>query len=407
MLVTHVLGDCPGCGAKNSFGNVSVRNDLVQRGCTRCKYESMVWLPEIRKKVLYLDQCFLSGAFRGGDPRFVQAAERVKRMANLQLLLVPYSSVHVDESHQWRGYKNFCSEDLLEFIKAAARGAEFQKDYHVERTQVTKAWSAYLKGLPPDYAFEDSDAIEGALNEWEDYYRIDVAGYFKDVESRRSAKTQAVDELVKAFDEWQMSTQSFEQDVAVEMQAAARNYLDTYVTKVNRLAGGDFAATVDSPIAAQVIEHMLHWLPHDQPLTDKLSRCVEFFKSEHFNQVPTLWVEAHMFATLKAMVKRGAYANREDARRRLNGVFEDIKHIALYAPYCSAFFMDQPMAELVRQPTVDLENRYGVRVFSLNNQDAFLAWLDDLEDGMSQQHKEGVAAAYPEPHRTRGGGRVP
>jgi hypothetical protein len=359
----------------------------------------MVWLPEIRKKVLYLDQCFLSGAFRGGGTRFVQAAERVKRMANLQLLLVPYSSVHVDESHQWRGYKNFSSEDLLEFIKATARGAEFKKDYHVERTQVTKAWSAYLKGLPPDYAFEDSDAMEGALNEWEDYYRIDVVGYFKDVESRRSAKTQAVDELVKAFDEWQVSTQSFEQDVAVEMRAAARNYLDTYMTMVNRLARGDFAATIDSPIAAQVIEHMLHWLPRDQPLSDNLSRCVEFFKSEHFNQVPTLWVEAHMFATLKAMVKRGAYANREDARRRLNGVFEDIKHIALYAPYCSAFFMDQPMAELVRQPTVDLEHRYGVRVFSLNNQDAFLAWLDHLEGGMSQEHKEGVAAAYPERQR--------
>jgi hypothetical protein len=191
------------------------------------------------------------------------------------------------------------------------------------------------------------------------------------------------------------------------MRAAAKNYLDTYLTMVNRLAHGDFAATIDSPIAAQVVEHMLHWLPEDQPLGDKLNRCVEFFKSEHFKKVPMLWVESHMFATLKAMVKRGAYANREEARRRLNGVFEDIKHIALYAPYCSAFFMDQPMAELVRQPSVNLEQRYDVRVFSLNSQDAFLAWLDGLEAGMSQEHKEGIAAAYPErQERPRGGGRV-
>src|SRR5437879_2214812 len=63
------------------------------------------------------------------------------------------------------------------------------------------------------------------------------------------------------------------------------------------------------------------------------------------------------------------YANRDEARRGLNGVFEDIKHIALYAAYCDAFLMDQPMAELVRQPTVSLEQRYGVKVFSLNNQD--------------------------------------
>ena len=43
MLVTHVLGDCLGCRAKDSFGNVSV-HDTVLRGCKHCKYESMVWL---------------------------------------------------------------------------------------------------------------------------------------------------------------------------------------------------------------------------------------------------------------------------------------------------------------------------------------------------------------------------
>lgn len=396
MLVTRILGDCPGCGAKDSFGNVSVLDDHVLRGCKRCRYQSTVWLPEVRKKVLYLDQCFFSGAFRGGDARFVEAVERVKRMAQLQLLLVPYSSVHVDETHQWRGYKELSHTDLLEFIKATARGAEFEKDYHVERTQVTKAWSAFLKEMPANYVFEDDDAIDGPLDKWDGYFRVDVAGYFKDVELRRSLKAQAVIELIKAFDDWQAATTTFDQDVAIEMHAAAKNYLDSYLKMVCRLAQGDFAATIDSPIVAQVVEHMLHWLPDEQPVGDKLNRCAEFFKSEHFNQVPLLWIEARMFATLKAMVKRGAYANRDDARRRLNGVFEDIKHIALYAPYCDAFFMDQPMAELVRHPTVGLEPRYGVKVFSLNNLNEFLAWLDGLELDMSDEHKAGVRAAYPE-----------
>jgi len=396
MLVTRILGDCPGCGAKDSFGNVSVHDDHVLRGCKWCRYESTVWLPEIRKTVLYLDQCFFSGAFRGGDARFGEAVERVKRMAQLQLLLVPYSSVHVDETHQWRGYKELSHTDLLAFIKATARGAEFEKDYHVERTQVTKAWSAFLKEMPANYVFEDDDAIDGLLDKWDNYFRIDVAGYFKDVELRRSLKAQAVTELIKAFDEWQVATTTFDQDVAIEMHAAAKNYLDSYLKMVRRLAQGDFAATIDSPIVAQVVEHMLHWLPDEQPVGDKLNRCAEFFKSEHFNQVPLLWIEARMFATLKAMVKRGAYANRDDARRRLNGVFEDIKHIALYAPYCDAFFMDQPMAELVRQPTVGMEQRYGVKVFSLNNLDEFLAWLDGLERDMSDELKAGVRAAYSE-----------
>jgi len=313
----------------------------------------------------------------------------------LQLLVAPYSSVHEDETHQWRGYKDKSHDQLMEFIKATARGTEFEKDYNVERTQILKAWDAFLKGRPAEYVFEESDAIEGKLDEWDDYFRIDVGSYMRDIELKRTLKTQAVQELVKIFDEWQASTQTFKQDVALEVRDAGRNFVNTYLTMVNRISQGDFNAVIDSPIIATVVEHMLHWLPDEQPLVDKVRRCIEFFASEHFSNVPNLWLEARMFATLKDMVKRGAYANREEAQKRLSGIFEDFKHISLYAPYCDAFVMDTPMAELVRQPTVGLEQRYGVRVFSLNNWDELLEWLNGLETGMSDEHKVGVSAAYP------------
>lgn len=395
MLVTRVIGDCPGCGAKNSYGNVSV-HDHVLRGCMHCKYESLIWLPEIRKKVIYLDQFFFSHSFRGGDQRFLTAVERVKRMSHLQLLVAPYSSVHEDETHQWRGYKDKSHDQLMEFIKATARGAEFEKAYSVERTQILKAWSAFLKGQSIEYVFEDRDAISGTLDEWDNYFRIDVGGYNRDVELKRTLKTQAVNDLVNVFDQWQASTQTFEQDVALEVRDAGKNYMNTYLTMVNRISQGDFNAVIDSPIVATVVEHMLHWLPEDQPLPDRFHRCAEFFASDHFAQVPNLWVKARMFATLKDMVKRGAYANREEARKRLSGVFDDINHISLYAPYCDAFVMDTPMADLVRQPTVDLEQRYGVKVFSLTNWAELLEWLDDFEANMSAEHKAGVVAAYPD-----------
>ena len=57
--------------------------------------------------------------------------------------------------------------------------------------------------------------------------------------------------------------------------------------------------------------------------------------------------------------------------------------------------MDQAMAALVADPRIALEGRFGVKVFSLNNWDEFLAWLDGLEAGMSQEHRAGLAAAYP------------
>lgn len=396
MLVSRILGDCPACKSRASFGNVSVRGDYVLRGCTRCSYRIEVWLPQIHKKVVYLDQFFFSGAFRGEDERFVEAAERVKRAAHLQLLVAPYSSVHEDEAHQWRGYKDFSNIDLMQFIKSASRGVEFHRDYDVERAQITKAWEAFLRSEGPKFVINDTDAIDGNLDEWDDYYRVEVSGYFKDIELVRALKRQSVDGLIDAFDNWRLSSQTFEQDVALEMLAAAQNYLNAYIAMHNRIAKGDFDALLDSPMVSKVIEHMLHWLPAEQPLEQRLKLCADFFCSEHFNQVPFLHITSRIFATMKSMVRRGSYANRSEARRRLSGVFEDIRHISLYAPYCDAFFMDEPMAEIVRQPGVDLENRHGVRVFSLHNLPEFYEWIDALVAGMSDDHRTGIQAAYPE-----------
>ncbi len=397
MLVTHILGDCPACHGKDCFGNVAVFSDYVLRGCQCCRHEDTVWLPRVQKKVLYLDQFFFSGAFRGGEAnaKFVKAAERVKQAARLQLLVAPYSSIHEDETRQWRGYDGLNNVDLLAFIKNVSHGSEFHQDYHVEETQVFKAWSGFLKGESAEYVLEGDDAIEGALDEWDSYYRVDVDGYYKDVELKRSLKGQTVDDLISKFDEWRVSTQSFEQDVALEVCDTARNYLNSYITKLTRIAQGDYTALADSPIESQVVEQMLHWLPKDQTLDLQLKRCADFFKSEHFQQVPNLYISARIYPTLKGMVKRGAYANRKLARKRLNGFFEDVSHISLYAPYCDAFFMDQPMAELVSHPNVDLQGRYGVRVFSLNNLAQFFEWIDELESGMSDDHKAGIEAAYP------------
>ena len=95
------------------------------------------------------------------------------------------------------------------------------------------------------------------------------------------------------------------------------------------------------------------------------------------------------------MVRDGAYPNRKKAAVRLNGWFYDLKHIATYAPYCQGIVMDKPMAELMKHPKVALEATYGVKVFSLNNLDELSGWLDALEARMSDEHKEGLAWAYP------------
>jgi len=389
-LVTYVLGDCPGCGAQESFGNVDVYGSYVYRGCKKCRYRQRVELPPLRKKVLYLDQFFFSHAFRAGEKEFVAAAERITRLASLQLLVAPFSSIHEDETHQWNRH-----DELFKFIKATARGHEFEPAYEVEETQILKGFEAWLAGAPEAYQLEADDAYDGEVHQWDSYMRIDVGRYMGDVELVRELKRQAVAGLVDLFDGWRKLQTSFEDDLQAEYAGAGKGYIDSYVNCALRVAGGDFMAMIDAPIMSTVVQSMLHALPEDMPAEERLRRCAEFLASCHFKELPYQWLNGRMHATLKSLVKGGAYSNRERALQRLSGYYFDVKHIATYAPYVDAFVMDKPMAELVSLPTVQLEARYGTKVFSRNNWDEFLAWLDSLETNMTKEHKSGLAEAYP------------
>lgn len=360
-----------------------------------CKYRATIWLPETRKKVLYLDQFFFSSAFRERDPRFMKAAQRIREISALQLLAVPFSSIHEDETHQWRGYDGKNKEDLMEFIKATSRGHEFEPSYDVEQTQIVRAFQAHLQGKPPAFELQQRDAIPSDIHEWDDYFRIDVGRYINDIELMRDLKRKGVEMLVDAFPAWRQSTNTFEQDVTLELREAAKNYFGAYLKYAARIVTGDYAALLDSPIMAMVVQALLHCLPEDSASEESLKKIGAFFQSEHFSEIPYQWLSVRIFATLKDMVKRGAYPNSEAALQRLGGFFQDMKHVSIYAPYCDAFVMDQAMAALVADPRIALEGRYGVKVFSLNNWDKFLTWLDALEGGMSQEHRTGLAAAYP------------
>lgn len=390
-LVTVITGDCPGCGAEKSFGIIDVHRTEVSRGCGSCRYLDSVGLPAIKKKVIYLDQFFFSHTFRGKEPRFMEAAAKIKRMAALQLLVAPYSSVHEDETHQWKDRY----DDLFDFIKASSRGHEFEPAYEVERIQVINGFNAWLKGKLPGYEPSRDEAVPAEADHWDSYFRIEVGGYTGEVDLIRQLKGQAVEGLVDLFPGWRESRLTFEENLRAEHDAACKMYLDFYIQFAARIASGDFMAFVNSPIASMVVQGMMHCLPDTTPMDERLRKCATFLKSEHFAQLPYQWVSAHIYATLKKMVKDGAYTNREKALERLAGFYEDVKHIATYAPYCDAIVIDQPMAALVSKPTIALEETFGVRVFSLNNWGDLLAWLDGLETNMDPFHKWGLEQAYP------------
>lgn len=398
MLVTFVLGDCPGCGGKQQFGNVAVQGDRILRGCKCCKYHITIPLPKIRKKILYLDQFFFSNAFKMQDPRFVDVAHRIREISAQQLLVVPFSSIHEDETHLWSGYAGKNKYELMEFIKSTSRGHQFEPSYHVEELQIVKAFKAYLDNKPTAFDLEEIVAIKGDIHDWDDYYRIDAIGYHGDIDLIHSLKNETVESLIDLFPDWRVSTTTFDQDVKIEMQSSIKTYIQSYLKYATRLVNGDYDALIDSPTTSTIVQSLFYFFSNEISVDERFKRIYEFFNSHYFSEIPYQWIASRVFAALKREVKQGeAYKNRAKAISHFSGFLNDVQHISIYAPYCDAFVMDKPMAALLvkAKPYIDLEERYGVKIFSLNNWDQFSIWLDKLESDMSQIHREGLAAAYP------------
>jgi len=323
--------------------------------------------------------------------------QRILKVSSLQLLVAPFSSVHEDETHQWRGYDGKNKEDLMAFIKSTSRGHSFKFSYVVQQTQIVRAFHSFLGCASPDCKITEADALNADIHDWDDYFRIDVGRYFGEIELIRDLKQRAIEGLVDLFPSWRTLQSTFEEDLSLEFGASAKEYLESYFRYAARIATGDYAALLDAPMVAGLVESLMFCFNDDVPHVDRIRRIKEFLRSPHFYEVPYELISARIFATLKDMVKRGAYADRDNALKRLRGFFHDVKHIAVHAPYCDAFVMDKPMADLVNNPQVGLERRYGVRVFNLNNWDAFLDWLGNLDAEMSQEHRVGLATAYPRP----------
>jgi len=355
-----------------------------------CRYKEQVPLPPIQKKILYLDQFFLSHAFRGAEELFVEAAERIMELASQQVLSVPYSSIHEDETHQWERYA-----DLLDFIKSTSRGHEFSPAYDVESIQLEKAFEAWLASKPAAYIRENRDAFDDDIHIWESYFRIEVGRYLGDVELIRDSKEKSVEGLVGLFKEWRQSATSFEDDVLSEHKGAVNGYWQMFGHYQKRLAQGDLNALIDSPVKSMIVKRLFNRFPDDVPEDQRLGKVAEFLTSEHFRQTPYQDLSSRIFAGLKAMVKEGAYTNRQNALKNLSGFFFDVQHIATYAPYCDAIIVDKPMGHLVARQDVAISNRYDVRVFSRNNWDEMLSWFDELEASITLEHKQALANAYP------------
>ncbi len=392
MLVTRIVGDCPGCGRRAAFGNISVSGTTLVRGCPYCKYCERLPLPVLSKQILYLDQSFFSHAFRAGLREFVDAAQLIGELAHAQVLVCPRSSIHETETHQWRHPQQ---QLLWEFIKKTSRGHEFAPEYKVRRIQIARGFEQFIDGADAACAVAVSDALSSDVNDWDDYYWIDVPYAPGNIERTRQLKEESVKLLVAAFPKWRSATTTFEEDFRSELAGAAHGYLRLYREMADRLAGGDFMAAVDSPLDAMVVKTLLMRHERSMSADQRMSRVLAYFGSSYFGEVPCESLSAKLFAVLRDRVKRGQYQTPDKAEARLAGFHYDVQAVAGYGPYCHAIFVDSAMLDFVLDSRVGLTTVFGTRVFARSNWNDFLTYLESLRSKTTAELRWAVQLVDP------------
>ncbi|MBX2991889.1 MAG: hypothetical protein KF749_12075 [Bacteroidetes bacterium] len=360
----------------------------------RCEYSQQLYLPELSKLVIYLDQFFLSHAFRSKVAEFVDCVELISELAHNQLIVCPMSSVHETETHQWRDSR---ADELWKFIKRTSRGQAFEPTYRVKHDQIMRGFTRYLSQDTASFPISREDALDD-INVWDDYFWIDTGGKPDNVELTRKLKDEAVTGLVGLFPKWRKSEMSFEDHQAYELRSGGNGYIQLYLQKWNRLASGDLSAIYNSPIDSQIVENMVRHL-EDEKGANPLLIAQTFFASQYYARVPYEYISSGIITVLRDRVKTGQFSNPEKAIDRLQGLFFDMDFIAAYAPYCDAMFVDAAMLPLVTDERLELQSKYGVKFFAKTNWNAFLAYLESIKTRKTPELARAIDLVYP---RTKG-----
>jgi hypothetical protein len=350
----------------------------------------------LNKKVLYLDQYFYSHAFRGLNPRFVEATNRIRKLAQNQLVVAPYSNVHEDETHLWLPEKR---EQLMKFIKQTSGGHHFEPEYQIEITQIASAFGPFLDRASAEPKIDREDALPGDVNEWDDYLFIDVPRPMPDEKTMRRGKEEGIRSLVDLFEGWATRPSTFADDVREELKGARDEYTRAYLRYAEKIARNEVQAMLFEPATSRIVETLMHYDGTTLPWTLRLQRVIAFFDSEYFANVPLEQTQSEFYALLRKRLREGAYRNKEKAQERFAGFFYDVRFIAAYAPYCDAIVVDSLMHDWATDPLIDLPRRYGTRFFSRRNFDEFLGYLNSIAESMPPEVEDALQMIHPKTYK--------
>src|SRR5712691_1810049 len=142
--------------------------------------EAMVLDPPHLKKVIYVDQFAISEMVKAISPRsraharvnpvWREVFEALEKVCKLQLVVCPWSPIHLDES-----LVSDMFEPLKRMYEHLANGVGFLRSTEIELRQIDTALVAWLDSKEPDHDPNPERITTGSLHRWHGRFLVTVS----------------------------------------------------------------------------------------------------------------------------------------------------------------------------------------------------------------------------------------
>ena len=366
-------------------------------------------LPELKKKIVYVDQFAFSNIMKVLDPNakgheraiaepfWKELFETLSVVCHIQLVACPDSREHQHESLTSPFYKT-----LKRTYEHFSGGESFQDSEAIRLRQVGRITTAWLKNEAATFDFDPESISSGRLHDWGDRIYITVDGFMPGmVEDLRAMRSRTHEGLKEVFEMWQREKKSFKDVFEVEKTGYREQLIRSRAEDARRQAQmlvlimrGTMPSLDDilPPRPATQLLSLKYAIEMQVGREKAPQKLEEFLNSTAMDEAPFNVIAATMYASL---AQKAAAGQKEPPNQ---GTATDINIVSTLLPYCDVMFVDNKCRALLQDVPREFALPYPRKVFSPNTGAEFIRYLTQLRDSVTPEHLALIEQCYgPDP----------
>ncbi|HXH50392.1 MAG TPA: hypothetical protein VNM47_13705 [Terriglobia bacterium] len=416
-LISGPWRACPACG-KDKFGVINIGGSRLTRRCRDCWHGQEYRLPELRKKIIYLDQFVVSNlmklenrAIKGhanvaADPFWRELHDLLFQLIHLQMICCPDSGSHEEESR----IAPF-NPELKKTYEALSGGITFKAFDSIKSNQIAELATAWAEEREPSFDFESKKVLSRNPNEWNERFYVVVGDnpFISPAELRR-VRTELHANIARLFrDVWGKEKQSFEYWYELERKGFQGHLLNAAATHKRERAKVISAFKPGEEPSLEALDKLLPSFPERiiegiesimrfprggglRSPEEQAELVRSFLSKNRTAEAPFVKLQSLLFAAIAVRAERG---QKEPPNQ---GTATDIDTLSHLLPFCDAMFMDNGCRSLLQNIPGKLRPPETAKVYSPNVKAEFLNYLRSIRDGISAEHVQAIREVYGAAH---------